>query len=101
VLASQPDIFAALHANYQPVTAADPATSGEELVVYAATRAQRLPCPRMARRETAKIATSNAPVSFSGLASGFVALYQVNVQVPTGLTLKRRVICIQTKEQRN
>ncbi len=35
---------------------------------------------------TATVGGINAPVSFSGLAPGFVALYQVNVQVPTGVT---------------
>ncbi len=33
---------------------------------------------------TATVGGVNAPVSFAGLAPGFVALYQVNVQVPTG-----------------
>ena len=35
---------------------------------------------------TAMIGGAAAPVSFSGLAPGFVGLYQVNVQVSTGLT---------------
>ena len=34
---------------------------------------------------TATIGGKNAPVSFHGTAPGFVGLYQVNVQIPTGL----------------
>jgi uncharacterized protein (TIGR03437 family) len=36
-------------------------------------------------KPTATIGGAAAPVSFSGLAPNFVGLYQVNVQVPTGL----------------
>jgi uncharacterized protein (TIGR03437 family) len=37
------------------------------------------------QQPTVTIGGQNATVSFSGLASGFVGLYQVNVQVPSGL----------------
>jgi uncharacterized protein (TIGR03437 family) len=96
VLAAQPGIFVALHANYQPLTAADPATAGEVLVVYCSNLGAVSPTPadgaagngreNTVATTTATIGGSSAPVSFSGLASGFVGLYQVNVQVPTGLT---------------
>jgi uncharacterized protein (TIGR03437 family) len=33
-------------------------------------------------------------VSFSGLASGFVGLYQVNAQVPTGLAAKNQPVIV-------
>ena len=34
---------------------------------------------------TATLGGQNASISFSGTAPGFVALYQVNMQIPTGL----------------
>jgi uncharacterized protein (TIGR03437 family) len=34
---------------------------------------------------TVTIGGVNAPVSFAGLAPGFAGLYQVNVQIPSGL----------------
>jgi trimeric autotransporter adhesin len=95
VLAAQPGIFVALHANYQPVTSADPAIAGEVLVVYGTNLGAVSPTPAdgaagtgkqlTVAATTATVGGSNAPVSFSGLAADFVGLYQVNVQVPTGL----------------
>jgi uncharacterized protein (TIGR03437 family) len=95
VVAAQPGIFVALHANYQPVTSAQPATAGEVLVVYGTNLGAVSPTPAdgaagtgkelTVAATTASIGGSNAPVSFSGLAADFVGLYQVNVQVPTGL----------------
>jgi uncharacterized protein (TIGR03437 family) len=41
---------------------------------------------------TVTIGNAPAPVGFSGLASGFVGLYQVNAQVPTGLTAKNQPV---------
>ena len=35
-----------------------------------------------------------APVSFSGLAAGFVGLYQVNAQVPTSLAAKNQPVIV-------
>jgi uncharacterized protein (TIGR03437 family) len=35
-----------------------------------------------------------APVSFSGLAPGFVGLYQVNAQVPAGLSAGNQAVLI-------
>lgn len=53
-----------------PTPADGAAGTGKELTVAATT---------------ATVGGTNAPVSFSGLAADFVVLYQVNVQVPTGL----------------
>jgi adhesin/invasin len=36
----------------------------------------------------------NAPVSFSGLAPGFVGLYQVNAEVPAGLASGNQPVVI-------
>jgi len=38
----------------------------------------------------------NAPVSFSGLAPGFVGLYQVNAVVPSGLASGNQPVVIAT-----
>jgi len=35
---------------------------------------------------TATIGGVNAPVSFAGLAPGFVGLYQINITVPAGVS---------------
>jgi uncharacterized protein (TIGR03437 family) len=95
VLAAQPGIFVALHANFQPVTSADPAVAGEVLVVFGSNLGAVSPAisdgaPGTGKQltvasTTATIGGSTAPVSYSGLPAGFVGLYQVNVQVPTGL----------------
>ncbi len=44
------------------------------------------PLVKSVTNPTITIGGQNAPVQFSGLAPGFVGLYQVNVQVPSGLT---------------
>jgi uncharacterized protein (TIGR03437 family) len=86
---------AVLHgASGAPVTDANPARPGEVLAVFvsglgatspAATSgaaATSVPLQSTTRPVTASIGGMSAPVSFSGLAPGFVGLYQVNVQVP-------------------
>jgi len=100
--ATQPGIFvvngqaAALHLSYMPVTAANPAAPGETIILFCtglgavnpvvATGAAASPTviSYSTANFTATIAGQNAPVSFSGLAPGFVALGQVNLQVPSG-----------------
>ena len=95
VLAAQPGVFVALHANYQPVTSSNPATAGEVLVTFCTNLGVVSPtiadgAPGTGKeltvgKTTAAVGGKPAPVSFSGLAAGFVGLYQVNAQVPTGL----------------
>ena len=95
VLPAQPGIFVVQHANNQPVTSANPAVAGEVLLIYctglgavspsladgaAGTGKQETVSPT-----TVTIGKFSAPVSYSGVPSGFVGLYQVNAQVPTGL----------------
>jgi uncharacterized protein (TIGR03437 family) len=104
VLAAQPGIFVALHANYQPVTSADPATASEILVVYCTNLGAVSPAiadgaagsgkQKTVAATTVTIGGAPAPVSFSGLASGFVGLYQVNAQVPTGLAAGNQPVIV-------
>ena len=104
VLAAHPGIFnysagglvfaAILHANFQLADTADPAVAGETVLIYctglgAVSSAPADGAAGKGQETTAKpvvmIGGSNAPVSFSGLAPGFVGLYQINAQVPAGL----------------
>ena len=104
VSTAQPGIFAysaggqsfggILHANFQPADAAHPANAGETVFIYctglgavssepgdgAAGNGQTTKAT-----PTVMIGGGNATVSFSGLAPGFVGLYQVNAEVPKGL----------------
>ena len=104
VLAAQPGIFAILHANYQPVTTANPATDGEVLLIYCTNLGAVSPTVADGAAGTGKeltVATTtvmmgsgSAAVSFSGLASGFVGLYQVNAQVPAGLAAGTKPVVV-------
>lgn len=100
--ATQPGIFvvngqaAALHLNYTLVTAASPAAAGETIILFCTglgTVSPAVPTGQAASptvisystaKFTATIAGLDAPVAFSGLAPGFVALDQVNLTVPSG-----------------
>ena len=90
---------AILHAgNFQPVSESAPALPGEFLLIFCtglglvqpevqsgqiAPTAE--PLARTVSTPLVNIAGLPAQVSFSGLAPGFVGLYQVNVQVPLGV----------------
>jgi len=76
-------------------TGGRPATAGDYLSIFAtglggvtntpASGAAALGSPATTNvQPTVTIGGANAPVSFSGLAPGFVGLYQVNVLVPAG-----------------
>jgi uncharacterized protein (TIGR03437 family) len=85
-------------ADYSVVTAANPAKPGETLAIFATglgpvnqnvssgVAAPAVP-PLAYTTSTPSVMIGGTPVdpSFSGLAPGFVGLYQVNVAVPTGL----------------
>ncbi len=99
VLATQPGIFYNAANGYGAVLIAGtsqpivdrPAAPGDVLEVYAtglgAVRASAtLGLSETVARPDAYIAGTLAPVLFSGLAPGFVGLYQVNVQAPGGLS---------------
>ena len=92
---------AILHANNSLVTAANPAKAGETVVIFCTgLGATNPPVPSgtAAKGEvtisipTVTIGGANARVDFSGLAPGFVGLYQVNAVVPGGITGSSKVI---------
>jgi uncharacterized protein (TIGR03437 family) len=80
------------------VDAASPAHAGDYLLVFATglgavtttpptgAAAPSNPLSRLIVYPTATVGGVPAPVSFAGLAPGYVGLYQVNVQVPPGVT---------------
>jgi len=99
------DVFGAiLHSNFKLANTADPAKAGETVLIYctglgyvvaplpadgvAATGQMTMNTP------TVTIGGANAPVSFSGLAPGYVGLYQVNAQVPSGLAAGNQPVLI-------
>jgi trimeric autotransporter adhesin len=106
VLAAQPGVFAynvgavtfgvVLHSNFQLADSAHPVTGGEVVLVYCTNLGAVTPAIKdgvagtgneiTVATPTATIGNAPAPVSFHGLAPDFVGLYQLNVQVPTGLT---------------
>ncbi len=90
---------AILNAQNILVNAAAPATAGNTVAVYATglgatspTVASGVAAPgteplaRVATPVTALVDGKPALVSFAGLAPGYVGLYQVNVQIPTGVS---------------
>jgi uncharacterized protein (TIGR03437 family) len=102
VLAAQPAIFnysvggktfgAILHANFQLADTANPAKPGETVLIYCTGlgEVESPPADGAAGNGQSTLATpivtiggSPAVVSFSGVAPGFVGLYQVNAEVPT------------------
>jgi uncharacterized protein (TIGR03437 family) len=104
VSTAQPGIFsysaggqnfgAILHANFQLADAAHPANAGETVLIYC-TGLGAVSSPPVdgaagngqptKATPTVTIGGVNATVSFSGLAPGFVGLYQVNAEVPMGV----------------
>jgi uncharacterized protein (TIGR03437 family) len=80
------------------VTASNPAAPGEVIVIYATglgpvspapatgTAASSNPLSLTSAQPVVRIAGSNAPVLFSGLAPNYVGLYQVNVGIPADIT---------------
>jgi uncharacterized protein (TIGR03437 family) len=83
-----------IHANGTQVSQAAPAQRGEELVLFASglgevqppvasgTAAPSSPSAGTVIAPTVRVAGATAEVRFSGLAPGFVGLYQVNFVVP-------------------
>ncbi len=101
---AQPGVFAigqqpaALHANFTLVSSAQPAVPGETVIVFCTGLGAVTPAGVTGAAAsssvlsftqttfTATVGGQNAPVSFSGLAPGFVALYQVNLVIPAGVS---------------
>lgn len=91
-------LAAALHANGSPVTDDNPAQAGETVQVFMSglgsvfpsildgVGAPTTPLSNTSNTITADINYTTATVAFQGLAPGFAGLYQVNVQIPSGLT---------------
>jgi minor extracellular serine protease Vpr len=89
-----PGVFAVTDANGTAITASHPATRGQTIIVYAnglgaVDSAQSSGDPassttlvRTTANPTVTLGGASATVAFSGLAPGFVGLYQINVQVP-------------------
>ena len=113
VLAAQPGIFnynvgantfgAILHSDFQLVDTAHPATAGETVLIYCTGLGQVSSPPAdgaaangqsTVALATVTISGVSAAVSFSGLAPGFVGLYQVNARVPSGLASGNRAVLI-------
>jgi uncharacterized protein (TIGR03437 family) len=98
-------------ADYSLVTSENPAVDGEVLLIYATglgpvsnTPVDGTPAPDtpLAVTRTAPqitIGGEAAPVLWSGLAPGFVGLYQINVQVPTGLHGSNNVVATVSNER--
>ncbi len=90
---------AILHAdNFQPVSDSDPAQPGEFILIFCTglgpvqpevpsgdVAPSSEPLARTVTLPMVNIAGIAADVAFSGLAPGFVGLYQMNVQVPGGV----------------
>jgi len=108
IAAAQPGIFtqnasgtgpgAILDVRFNLVTASNPVPAGDIIQVFgtgfgetnpAVPSGQPAPAAeplaRVTRAVTATVDGISAPVSFAGLAPNFVGLYQVNVQIPSGV----------------
>jgi uncharacterized protein (TIGR03437 family) len=91
-------LAAVLHSNNSLVTEASPAQIGETVSVYMTglgavvpaiadgAAGPSKPLSMTTNTITAVVGGQAATVTYSGLAPGFVGLYQVNVTIPTGLT---------------
>ena len=114
VIATQPGMFtysansttygAILHASYQLANTASPAVAGETVLIYCTGLGAVTPTPvdgvaasgssTTAVTPTVTIGGATASIAYSGLAPGFVGLYQINVMVPTGLTSGNQPVII-------
>ena len=95
VEAATPAIWAAVHGDGSAVSAADPAVAGEAISLYATglgavnaicrSAPPGLPIQLSQRPDCRGILLGGVPltVTFSGLAPGYVGLYQVNASVPS------------------
>jgi uncharacterized protein (TIGR03437 family) len=113
VLAAQPGIFnyssggktfgAILHANFQLADTGHPAKPAETVLIYCTGLGAVMSPPTdgaagngqsTATAATVTMGGANAMVSFSGLAPGFVGLYQVNAEVPAGLSAGNQAVVV-------
>jgi len=114
VLGAQPGVFAynigndtfgvVLHANFQLADTAHPVSPGEVVLIFCTNLGAVSPAiadgaagsgkEKTIAPTTVTIGGVAAPVSFSGLASGFVGLYQVNAQVPASLAAGNQPVIV-------
>lgn len=101
ISAASPGIFVVVHADYSPVTTDNPAKANEVLLVFAnglgavnGSVQTGQPAPAVTTKEKPVITIGSLPatVQYSGLAAGFAGLYQINVQVPSGLLPNDRTL---------
>ena len=105
VVAAQPGIFtytvgattygAILHANYQLANTASPAAAGETVLIYCTGLGLVSPSQQDGAAAAGAALTMLTPsvtiggvqanIDYSGLAPGYVGLYQINVDIPAGL----------------
>ncbi len=114
VLAAQPGIFnysaggntfgAILHANFQLADTAHPAKPGETVLIYCTGLGAVSSPPAdgaagngqpTSLMPTVMIGGTKAIVSFSGLAPGFVGLYQINAEIPAGLASGSQTVLVE------
>jgi uncharacterized protein (TIGR03437 family) len=86
---------AILHADYSLASVTSPAVAGETLLIYCTGLGPVSPAPAdgaaasgaatTALTPTVTIGGTSATISYSGLAPGYVGLYQINAVVPSGL----------------
>lgn len=97
----------ALDGNYNIITASNPAVRGQYIALYVnglgptnnqpVSGAEAPGSPNLASTKTTPVVTiggQSATVVFSGLAPGIVGEYQVNVQVPAGISAGNQPITI-------
>src|SRR5262249_48389110 len=94
-----------------PVTAANPATAGEVVVLFATglgtvsnnpgtgNAAGSNPASQMPVNPTVTIGGVQGSVQFAGLAPGFVGLYQINVQLPNNVASGSQDVVVQFNGQ--
>ena len=83
---------AALHKDGSLVTPDHPARAGETVAVYVAGLGPLDAASITTNRITADLGGTAATVTFAGLAPGFEGLYQVNIQIPSGLTAGKKAV---------
>jgi uncharacterized protein (TIGR03437 family) len=113
VLANQPGVFtytaagttfgAILHADFSLAGTASPATGGETVQIFCTGLGEVTPAPADGAGSgasmtiisaTVTIGGQPAPVAYAGLAPGFVGEYQINAQVPIGLTAGNQPVIV-------
>ncbi len=105
---------AALHSDFSLVTANSPARRNETILIYltglgtvkpevadGAAAPSSPPLSTTTAKTSVSFGAADGAVSFSGLAPGFVGLYQLNVKVPATAQLGNQFLSINTPEALN